>query len=128
MIEDGLFTALKNHSGAGNKVKEGSIYHIYPLVLPEGLVLTNGYAITYTEINQQVTVEAKASTFQINAFGMTFEKARLLAADVEDCLNELRNTLMGTFAIVYAKIATRQALYDDQSKLWYFAIDIIIKY
>lgn len=130
MIEEGLYKALKDDSDVGSKVQNGSVYHIYPLRLPEGVDLSNGYAVTYTEITQALTYPlVRQSLFQINAFAKTFENARELASDIDDALNDLSETkLGGEFAVNYVKFINRQALFDEQSNLWYYAIEVTIKF
>jgi hypothetical protein len=130
MLEEALYTTLKNDADISAKVKDGSVYHIYPLRFPEGLTLTNGYALTYTEISQELNYPlVRQSIFQINAFGDTFEKARNLADDVFDALNDLSEMLLGgTYPINYIKFRNRQALFDATAKLWYYSVDVAIKY
>lgn len=137
MIEDGLFTALKSDSAVAAKVGYAlstgdhpapTKFHIYPLRIPEGV--TPGYAITYTEINQANTYPlVKQSLFQISAFGDTFEKARNLAADIEAALNDqVSQKLGGTFPVVYVKVENRHTLYDADAQLYYFVLEVSIKY
>jgi|GEM_PF-3950282 hypothetical protein len=130
MIEEGLYAALKAHAGIAAKTINGGAYHIYPLRLPDGFSLTSGYAITYTEISQSLTYPtARQSLFQLNCFGDTFEKARDLANDVDDCLNDLSaSKLGGLYPITYSAFEGRQALYDSDAKLWYFAVEVTINY
>jgi hypothetical protein len=130
MIEEGLFTALKTHAGIAAKTQNGSAFHIYPLILPEGVALTNGYAISYTEISQTLNYPtARQSIFQINCFADTFEKSRDLANDVDDALNDMSPTkLGGTAPVSYVKFDNRQSLYDHNAKLWYFVVQISINF
>jgi hypothetical protein len=137
MIEDGLFAALKDDSAIAAKVGYAlsddevpvpAKFHIYPLRLPAGA--TPKYAITYTEINQANTYPlVKQSLFQISAFGDTFDKARALAADIEAALNDLvALNLGGKFPVVYVKVENRHDLYDADAALYYFVLEVSIKY
>lgn len=138
MIEEGLFNALKGDTAIDTKVgyapneedEANTKWHIYPLRLPEGVDLSNGYAISYTEISQRLNYPtARQSLIQLNCFGDTFDKARDLANDIDTCLNDLSaSKLGGTFPITYIKFENRQALYDDNAKLWYFAVEVSINY
>lgn len=132
MIEDGIYYALKNHTGVAAKTlvagSSPARYNIFPLKLAEGTDMTGGYALSYTEINQEFPNSyIRSAMYQINAFGTSFEKARQLAKDVDDCLTDLRNvSLGGVFPVVAVTFKNRHSLFDQNAQLWYFAIEVNI--
>jgi len=131
MIEEALVTHLRNDVDISNKVKVGSIWHIYPLKLPSGINLdSKGYAIAYEEIDQRAKYPImRESLFQFKAFGNTFEKARDLANDIDESLNDLSEIKLGdTFNVTYIKFVTRRVMFDDTAQLWYYVIEMSLKY
>lgn len=133
-MEEALFSQIKSDSSLATKLliagSSPASYHIYPLRLPDAFSPTADYAITYTQISEQrVYPTLKVSRIQFNCFGRTFIKARDLAEDLDQALDDLASEkLGGTLSTAYIKTEGKQALYDDVSKLWYFAVDISVKY
>lgn len=133
-MEEALFTKIKNNSTLATMLTiSGSspvAYHIYPLRLPDAFSSTADYALTYTQISEErVYPTLKRSSVQFNCFGRTFLKARNLADALDECLDDLASEkLGGTLSTAYIKVEGKQALYDDVSDLWYFAVDISVKY
>lgn len=133
-MEEALFTKIKNDSALATMLTiSGSTptaYHIYPLRLPDAFPATADYALTYTQISEErVYPILKRSRMQFNCFGRTFLKARNLADALDECLDDLASEkLGGTLNTAYIKVEGKQALYDDVSDLWYFAVDISVKY
>jgi hypothetical protein len=130
VIDDAIFTILKNHSGvAGLTAISGGKFNIYPMRLPDGCTFPNGCAITYTQLGEVHPYPLlRKARFQISAFGQTYAEARALADFVYDALDDLRNYVVAGFSIVYSKFEGQQALYDSDAKLYYLAIDISIKF
>lgn len=131
-LTESLFSYLKADVNISSMVLDGSVYHIYPLRLPEGFINNAhaGSAISYTEINHQHPYPLlKKSTFQLNVFGDTFDNATKLCEYVYQCLDDKADINLGTgFPVAYVKVEGRQSFFDEVSKLWYYSIDISIKY
>jgi hypothetical protein len=128
-LEQALFQSLKSDTTLASKLNAGNgRVHIYPLRVPDGVQITQ--AVTYTEITQNLVYPlVRVSTFQINCIANTFELARDLADDIDRILNDVSETMLGGgFPVKYIKFTGRSALYDENAKLYFYPVDVTIKY
>ena len=130
MIEEALFTQLTEDEKVGGKIAITNGFNLFPLRIPDKADLSGGYAITYTQVKEgRVYPALKLPVFQFNCFGDTFEKARDLAQDVENCLDDLSEIKLGNDTNVnYVKLTNKVPLFDNTAKLFYFVIEISLKY
>lgn len=131
MIEEAIYTELSENDTVGTLVDAGGgKFHIYPARLPDGFPSSANYAITYSEIKQDLIYPLlRQSVFQFSCFGRTYAQARALANALDEALNDFNeDKLGGTKAVNYVKFQNRSHLYDEVGKLWYYVVDVSFKY
>lgn len=128
MLEQGIYNEIKNDATLANKVKDGTIYHIYPLRVPDNTQFTK--AIVYAEITQNLVYPlARTSTMQFNCIATTFDDAVDLAQDIDRVFNDKAEYLMGgKLPVNYSKFSGRNSLYDPEAKMFIIAVEIKIKF
>ncbi len=128
MIEAGIFNELKNDATLANKVKAGSIYHIYPLRVPDNVQFEK--AITYTEISQNLVYPlARTSIVQVNCIARSFDDAVDLSADINRIFDDKAEySLGGVKSVNYTRFYGRNSFYDPEAKMFIIAVEIYIKY
>lgn len=126
-LEEGLYNELKNDTTLANKVKDGSIYNIYPLVVPENTSFTK--AITYQEITQRLSYPtARTSIFQINCIA-AYDDALDLSRDINRIFNDKHEFKLGNLqAVKWTKFYGRTAIKDWDIKKFIYIVEISIKY
>ena len=128
MLEQGLYNAIKNDATISAKLKVGSIYNIYPLVIPEDVQYS--MAIAYTEITQKLVYPtARTSIFQINCIADTYDDALGLANDINRIFDDQHEYLLGgVFAVKRTAFYGRTAYKDPDSNKFIYVVEISIKY
>lgn len=128
MLEQAIFNEITGDATLAAKLQSGSIYHIYPLFVPQGVLPAR--AITYTEIDQSLTYPLlRTSLIQFNCFASTFAQAIDLADDLDRIFNDLREvSLGGVQGVKYAKFQGRSTLYNTDAKVHQCVVEILFKY
>jgi len=127
-LEEGLYNELKNDTTLANKVKDGSIYNIYPLVVPENTNFTK--AITYQEITQSLSYpSARTSIFQINCIADTYDEALDLSRDINRIFDDKHEYKLGGLqGVKWTQFYGRTAIKDWEMKKYIYIVEIAIKY
>jgi len=128
MLEQAIYNEIKNDATLANKVKDGAIYHIYPLRVPDNTQFTK--ALVYAEITQNLVYPlARTSIMQINCIASTFDDAVDLAKDVDRIFNDKAEYSMGgQLAVNYTKFNGRNTLYDPEARMYVIGVEIKIKF
>ena len=128
MLEQAIVNEIKNDATLSAKLQSGSIYHIYPLVVPEGVLPDR--AIAYTEIDQSLTYPIlRTSLFQISCFASTFADSIDLADDVDRIFNDLSEYMLGGIkGVKYVKFVGKSSLHDANSKIYQCVVELSFKY
>lgn len=127
-LEEGLYNELKNDTTLANKVKDGSIYNIYPLVVPENTSFNK--AITYQEITQSLSYpNARTSIFQINCIADTYDEALDLSRDINRIFDDKHEYKLGGLqGVKWTQFYGRTAIKDWDMKKYIYVVEIAIKY
>ena len=128
MLEQAIFNEITADTTLASKLQSGSIYHIYPLFVPEGVLPER--AIAYTEIDQSLIYPIlRTSLFQISCFAKTFAESIDLADDIDRIFNDLSEyNLGGVKGVTYVKFQGRSNLYDTDAKLYQCIVELLFKY
>lgn len=128
MLEEAIYNAIVEDSVLGPKLLDGSITHLYPLKLPDGVAPKQ--AMTYTEVDQSLTYPlVRTSLFQFNCIASTFALARAMADDVDRIFNDESEFLLGGVkGVKYVKFEGRTSLHDADADLYIFAVELLFKY
>ena len=128
-MEEAIFAELTADSALATKLNAGSgRYHIYPLRVPENVHISQ--ALTYAETTQILTYPAlKISVFRLTAIADTFVKARDMANDLDRIFTIQGAYKLGrSFPVVFVQVQSRATSYDEQGKLYHYAVDVFFKY
>jgi hypothetical protein len=128
MLEQAVFNEIKNDSVIAAKLVNGSVYHIYPLRVPDDIEFVK--AVIYTEITQTLIYPAaRTSLVQISCLAETFDDAVDLASDIDRIFNDKAEWNMGSnLAVKYSKFNGRNSYYDPDSRKFIVAVEIKIKF
>lgn len=128
MLEEAIFTHITQDATLSAKLSAGGGFRIYPLRVPDGVPPSR--CLVYTEINQSLVYPMlRTSLFQISCIAPTFEEARDMANDLDRIFNDYSEGILGGyFAVKYIKFVGRTSLYDEDSKLFIYPVELFIKY
>lgn len=128
MLEAAIYNQIKADATIAAKLINGSLYHIYPLRVPDNTQYNK--AVVYTEITQNLIYPlARTSIVQLSCLADSFDDAVDLAADIDRIFNDKAEYTMGNNLYVnYSKFSGRNSYYDADSKKYIVAVEISIKF
>lgn len=125
MIDDSIFTLLKNSAGVAAIVYEpsSSIYRIYPLVIPQGVDSTQTPCVVYQRVGASRGVRYTGTDnlvnaiYQIDSYATTYRAAALLAEAVRSAIVDFNGTV-GSHSIKTVNIENDFAVEDPDPGLY----------
>ncbi|MFA6315512.1 MAG: hypothetical protein WC648_04060 [Candidatus Paceibacterota bacterium] len=125
-IDEALVAELKKDSNLESKLRAGSHWYIFPLLVPDGYLNKEiqDYFLTYTFVDgpEDPNIDLQKPTLQFNCFATSYSKAKDLGKDIKRIFTRFKGTLgdIDHNYKVYNFIKTDEvALYDDTSELYY---------
>jgi len=126
MIQAGIFNALKDDPAIAAKVADGSGgFNIYPFRIPDDILDSFEYFITYQRISETVDKNAwyKVTAFQINAISTGYNNCQELADDIINVLHTFYGNLGGQQLVERTYQVGAYDLFDPETNLYFVPID-----
>lgn len=128
MLDQAIVTTIKNDTALETKLTDGAIFHVYPLRITESVL--PHMAISYTLLSQPVTYpQVRMARYQFNCFAQNYDDARGLAEDIVRVFDDQSEVMLGGLsAVKYTKVDNVATIYDVNSQMHYFAVEVVFKY
>lgn len=132
-VQEAIFSALSSDPAISAKVDAGGgVYHIYPIKIPEkALKLDADFYITFGQISNLPKlnfIDVQQPLFQINAIAKKYSDAVELKNDIVALLDRYKGDLANERKIKYTYIANNFETRDPDNDLFYFPIELRMKF
>lgn len=129
MIGKAIYNAIKNDTTIAPKLLlSGTVYNIYPIVVPENTQFTK--AVTYELITENpIYPLVRIALVDIKCIAYNYDDAIDLANDIDRIFKDKTEYKLGNqLSVTRTDFKGKSEYYDPETKTWIIVVEISIKF